>query len=311
MIRNALFLLLIFYSSSIVRGQYEHTLTFGVTTSFNYTIKTPKRNFPTIHAFVNYQAQLNYQDVMANYSSTISIYNNDVGNTYDLLKNKPQLDWTNSASVAWAGERDDFSKYVRILGNNNGYQLIHNRHDLGGVSANYILNSSGRNQFVGTIFATFHKFSFAYYNDGGLPMNYLPISDNFDRFWTGGLGLFYHDDEHRNMIELTHDQFTGYQDLKYDLLSVFGIPVDDYGGDGSHDRSYNSGSYKLKIALNENFDFLVGIAGSLRTNRGDNNKVRYFGLQDWIHLAGKIALHPNYDHNRLLFGFTNNNMRKL
>ena len=47
----------------------------------------------------------------------------------------------------------------------------------------------------------------------------------------------------------------------------------------------------------------AGVIGNLASKNG-----RYFGIQDIIHLKGRLSLHPNNDRNRFFIGgsFKNN-----
>ena len=67
-------------------------------------------------------------------------------------------------------------------------------------------------------------------------------------------------------------------------------------------NTYNTSQYQLKISTDRNFSIDAGIIGNLTDGNG-----RHYGLQDLIHMALKMPLHPNNDVNRFFIGATYNN----
>lgn len=176
------------------------------------------------------------------------------------------------------------------------------------LTSNYILNNHRRNQSVGSVSFSAPGFTINYYNDGAAPFNLLPLADNFDRWWTGGLGLFIHNRKSYNYAEINFDQFTGYTPLLYELSSILGIDVplyaDKYEGK-VQPRSYNTSSYAIRVFPVRNLAIDVGAIGSLVW------KGKIYGLQDIIHVLGNYALHPNNDANRFYLGATYINLTNV
>jgi hypothetical protein len=139
------------------------------------------------------------------------------------------------------------------------------------------------------------------------------LADNFDRWWTGGFGIYIHNRKNFNAAELSFDQFTGYSPLLYELSNIIGINLPDYNVDdttlmkrrGHVSPAFNTSSYNLKIFLGQGYAIDAGIIGSLRTNG------RVFGLQEIIHTMLRYPLHPNNDGNRIYVGGTYNNMNNV
>ena len=53
-----------------------------------------------------------------------------------------------------------------------------------------------------------------------MPLNLLGLGDSFDRWWTGGGGIYYHSTQKNNLFELTFDQFTGYERQYFELSAI-------------------------------------------------------------------------------------------
>ena len=153
-----------------------------------------------------------------------------------------------------------------------------------------------------------------YYNDGAAPFNFLPLADNFDRWWTGGFGIYIHNHKNYNIAELSFDQFTGYSPLLYELSNLIGINLPDYNVEDStagnrKDKitpAFNTSAYNLKIFPTAGYAIDAGVIGSLRNQSG-----RVFGLQEIIHTTFHYPLHPNNDINRFYIGGTYNNMSNV
>jgi hypothetical protein len=270
-------------------------------------------------------------NLKTNYGATIAIYNKSLGNNMNPLVSDIQVDFINTLSlgVGWGGMqgspfRSDFwegqprvgyTKYLRTMNQAPFFNLKHDFHSAVFLSSNFIVNNHRRNQTCGSISMTFGDFSLNYYNDGSFPFSTLSLSDGFDRYWTGGLLLMGHNNQGYNSFELSFDQFTGYRPLVYEFSNLFGMNVPEYDGSkgngngreiGSTHRdrfsssSYNSSAYNLKIYLDPNYAVDFGVIGSLMKNE------RHYGLQDIIHINGRMSMHPNRDINRFYFGITYN-----
>ena len=102
------------------------------------------------------------------------------------------------------------------------------------LASNFILNNHKRNQIVGSVSFSAPDFTINYYNDGAQPFDFLPLADNFDRWWTGGFGIYIHNHKNYNIAELSFDQFTGYSPLLYELSNLIGINLPDYNVEDSN-----------------------------------------------------------------------------
>jgi hypothetical protein len=182
------------------------------------------------------------------------------------------------------------------------------------LTSNFVLNNHQRNQIVGAVSFSTPDVSINYYNDGAPPFNLFPLADNFDRWWTGGFGIYVHNHRNYNIAEMSFDQFTGYTPLLYELSNLIGINLPDYSMEdsitknkrGNLSAAFNTSAYNLKIFLEPGYGVDVGVLGSLRTNSG-----RVFGLQDIIHTMLRYPLHPNNDVNRFYIGGTYINMNNV
>jgi hypothetical protein len=278
-----------------------------------------------------------------NYSFNVAIYNKSLGNSLNILYQDNQIDFTSSFSLGILQHPNlPYQKQFQTINNVPFYNIRHNARSAAIISTNFILNNHRRHQTVGAISFTVEQFSFNYYNDGGpligkgfgwtRPWYYnvllSPIlvtadlisglGDGFDRWWTGGGGVYYHTDQGYNLWEFNFDQFTGYHKLAFELGSVFGTDVQDYdlfAGSQSTDsttlkynlqtnnrvsNSYNSSSYAFKYFFDRDFAANLGIIGSLR----DYKNERFYAVQDMIHVGKRDPLHPNNDINRIFYGLS-------
>ncbi|MCC7504319.1 MAG: hypothetical protein IT259_03415 [Saprospiraceae bacterium] len=273
------------------------------------------------------------------YGASVAVYNKSLGNNLNPLVSDIQIDFVNSLSIGcgwrWDSNNEEgpnvgYRKYLRTLNNAPYYNLYHTYDNSVFFSTNFLINNHHRNQTVGTVSLTFDNFSVSYYNDSAPPIEWFNLGDGFDRYWTGGVMLALHKRYGvRNIVELTFDQFTGYQPLVYEISNVLGMGVPNYNSDASatpraqikarnSTTSFNSSAYNVKIFLDDNYAFDAGILGSLvykgkskkrTTPRGRSVRSRdslHFGLQDIIHINGHYSLHPNYDINRFYIGLTYN-----
>lgn len=282
---------------------YSSSFNFG----FNLYFNTGKgQKFPGWKAFCGLSATAtNKHHVLFNYGPSLALYSRSLGANLNPLGDDVQLDFAHSFSAGpWWGDAPGYTKHFRTLGNAAYYNTALNvRNDIL-LTTIFVFNNHKRNQSLGALSGTFGDFTINYYNDGGLPIELLPISDHFDRYWTGGLGLFFHNNSGFNYAEFSFDQFTGYEPLLYEVSSLLGIRVPDYnhtkGGDAQDlTTNFNTSAYNLRIMPYAGFGVDVGAIGALQLRNGIP-----CGLQDIIHTIGHYALHPNNDVSRFYIGGT-------
>ncbi len=290
--------------------RYQAHLSFGANLYF-YTGQGQK--FPGWKAFAGAGfSAINKHHFLLNYGPSIALYSKSLGANLNPLTNDVQLDFANSFTAGgWWGD-PYYTKFFRTFGDAAFYNTALDVRNAVMISTVFVFNNHKRHQALGALTGSFGDFTINYYNDGGLPIEWLPVSDHFDRYWTGGLGLFFHNNDGFNTAEFLFDQFTGYEPMLYEMSSLLGIRVPDYnqvdsGSAGSRiPANFNTSAYNLRIMPYRNFGIDIGVIGSLRTNNG-----AVFGLQDIIHTLGRYALHPNNDHNRFYLGGTYLNNPRL
>ncbi len=280
---------------------YSSQFNFG----FNlYFYSGHSQKFPGWKAFCGMSiAATNRHHFLLNYGPSLALYSKSLGANLNPLTNDVQLDFANSFSLAgWWGD-PFYNKHFRTFGNAAYYNTVLNVRNAVMLSTIFVYNNHKRHQALGGLTGTFGDFTINYYNDGGVPIEWLPISDHFDRYWTGGLALFFHNNSGFNSAEFLFDQFTGYEPMLYEMSSLLGIRVPDYNlGDDDKEgipAHFNTSAYNLRIMPYRGFGIDIGSIGSLRTTSGIP-----LGLQDIIHTLGKYALHPNSDANRFYLGGT-------
>ena len=124
-------------------------------------------------------------------------------------------------------------------------------------------------QQVSNVMLSVRDFYLTYFNDGGDPLSSY-FGDGKDRYWTAGLalGYFLNYDEEIHQMELSFDQFTGYNKFSYEtagLLHVNNVLYSDLEQFG-----YNTGRVSMKYLNHTN---QVGGAINLWN----------VGIQDMIH----------------------------
>jgi len=263
--------------------------------------------FPGTRIYVAMGASAQKGRLMLNYGPSFSIYTKTIGSNLNKFVDDFQIDFTNSISIGYGSkERTGYSKQIRTLHNGDYYNIVFNNKFLGFLTTNIILNNHKRHQVVGAINLSYDHVSINYYNDGP-PFNSIGLGDGFDRYWTGGGHIIYHGSRNQNIIEFSYDQFTGYAPLLYELSNILGINVPIYESETGEQktilRNYNTSAYHVKVNGGRYFNFDAGVIGNLASKNG-----RYFGIQDIIHLKGRLSLHPNNDRNRFFIGgsFKNN-----
>lgn len=281
---------------------YNNNVNFGCNL---YLYINKGQKFPGWKAFAGLSlAAVNKHYFIINYGPTLSLYSKSLGANLNPLTEDIQIDFAHSFSLGgWWGDAPGYTKYIRTIGNSAAYNLVLQQRNAVFLSTIFVLNNHKRNQALGAITGNFGDFTINYYNDGGAPMDWLPISDHFDRYWTGGLGLSLHNNSSFNYAEFAFDQFTGYEPLLYEISSMLGIRVPDYNikKDSGNKAvpSFNTSAYNLRIMPYRNYGVDIGVLGALQSSKGIP-----FGLQDIIHTIGHYALHPNNDFNRFYIGAT-------
>jgi hypothetical protein len=271
------------------------------------------QNFPGIRFNASAGVNSVYNNYfICNYALTLSLYAKTVGANLNPLVNDVQFDVVNSVSLGgcW-GETLRFNKYFRTFNNGAYYNFSTQQANSVMLGSHFILNQHYRNQLVGHVTVSTQWATLNYYNDGAPPISWLSLGDEFDRWWTGGLGVFIHTQDGYNLVEVMFDQFTGYKPQLYEISNVLGIDVPDYGNNKYRRRKkvppdFNTSAYTVRYFFAPGISAEAGIIGRLRCKNG-----RAFGLQDIIHILQGHALHPNHDINRFFIGgnyiYTNDN----
>jgi hypothetical protein len=297
-----------FRSSAQSHWKYNTQVNAGAHLNLTYG---KGQKFPGLKIFSGFSvATTNRDHLILSYGPSLSIYTKTIGANLNPLVSDIQIDFTNSFSVgyAWGGVMS-YMKYFRTVHTGDYYNISINNRNAILLTSNFILNNHKRNQIVGSISTSFSSFTFNYYNDGAFPFDLIPVADNFDRYWTGGGGLFIHNKNEFNRLEVSFDQFTGYTPLLYELSHILGINIPLYSdaNDKENKRTklpstFNTSTYQVKVFTDKNYAVDVGAIGSLT-----NNETGYhFGIQDLIHMSLKLPLHPNNDITRFFFGASYN-----
>src|SRR5258706_2055675 len=292
---------------------YKGYVNFGCNLNFTYG---KSQDFPGLRLYAAFIANGIYKkNFTVNYGPSISVYTKTLGANLNPTIGDIQIDFTNSlgVGVAW-GRELGYTKFFKTLNTGSFYNVATTKNYAAYLTTNFIINNHRRNQIVGSVSFSAHDFTVNYYNDGAPPFNLLPLADNFDRWWTGGFGVYIHNDKNYNTAELSFDQFTGYSPLLYELSNLIGINLPDYNVEdstiknkrGQVSPAFNTSNYNLKIFLGRGYAIDAGVLGSLRTKYG-----RVFGLQEIIHTMLKYPLHPNNDINRFYIDSTYNNMNNV
>lgn len=290
--------------------KYDWQFNFGANLNFIYG---KGQKFPGLKMFSGFSVSGVYKNhLMVNYGPSLVIYTRSLGANLNPLVGDWQIDLTNSFSVGYGWDDLSYTKYFRTINNGSYYNISSTKSYNIFLSTNYIVNNHKRNQAVGSVTLSGPGVTINYYNDGAAPFTFLPLADNFDRWWTGGFSVFVHSRNSYNYGEFTFDQFTGYSPLLYELSSILGINVPQYNqvktdslkGKSRIPSSFNTSSYNLKLFLTKGYGIDIGAIGALVDKQG-----RAYGLQDIIHMIGGFALHPNSDVTRYYIGGTYNNLR--
>jgi hypothetical protein len=332
--------------AQILDEDYQVTLGAMINLNHNLNGAAFKSNFSSIKAFAGFNGthtlKLNKHNVrnrgLLNYGFCVTIYNRSLGNSLNILNQDNQIDFTTSVTLGVLQHPNlRYFKEIQTINNSPFYNLRHCARSGVFMSSNFILNNHGRHQTVGSLTVTAERLSINYYNDGGpligqgfkfdrkkwwsyllLPFHLISgLGDGFDRWWTGGGGVYLHTKENFNRLEVTFDQFTGYHKLSFEINSIFGSDVQDYdlfqaiGKDSVVNKlnfrtsnatatNYNSSTYGVKYFFDKDLSANIGVIGSLR----DYKKERYYAFQDIIHLLKRDPIHPNNDINRIYYGLS-------
>ncbi|MEP6927628.1 MAG: hypothetical protein ABI834_08330, partial [Ginsengibacter sp.] len=293
--------------------KYNGYFNFGCNINFIYG---KSQRFPGIRVYSAFIISGVYRkNFTINYGPSLSIYTNSLGSNLNPLLTDVQVDFINSFSFGFSwGKNLSYTKFFKTINTGGYYNVASSKGYAAYLSTNLIFNNHHYNQIDGSVTLSTPDVSINYYNDGAPPFNLFPLADNFDRWWTGGFGIYVHNHKNYNNAELSFDQFTGYSPLLYELSNLIGINLPDYNVEDSTmpkrrnqlTPAFNTSAYNLKIFLGQGYAVDAGIIGSLRNNKG-----RVFGLQEIIHTMLKYPLHPNNDVNRIYFGATYNNMSNV
>jgi hypothetical protein len=316
LLKYFLFLMVLGFAKSACsqsNWKYNGYFNFGCNINFIYS---KSQQFPGIKLYAAFIANGVYKkNLTVNYGPSLSLYSNALGSNLNPLKTDIQIDLTNSFSIggAW-GKELSYTKFFKTINAGAYYNIASSKGYAAYLTTNFILNNHHRNQIDGSVTLSTPDVTINYYNDGAPPFNIFPLADNFDRWWTGGFGIYIHNHRNFNVAELSFDQFTGYSPLLYELSNLIGINLPDYNVQDTsllktrrpESPAFNTSSYNLKIFLGPGYAVDAGIIGSLRTDKG-----RVFGLQEIIHTMLRYPLHPNNDGNRIYIGGTYNNMQNV
>jgi hypothetical protein len=283
----------IIFISLFLRFEAQAQISFGGNLFLNYS---KKQQFPGLRLFVSAsfkkEVSKNFQLI---YAPSISVYTNTIGSNLNPSASDYQIDFSNTIMAGLVSSNVSCTtKSLRTLHNADYYNLYNDRDHGVFLGTNFILNNHQRNQIVASGIVNVNNFSILYYNDGP---DVLGLGDKFDRYWTGGLGIYYANNKGFNNIELSFDQFTGYQPLIYELSNILGFDVPQYSSK-KEKFNFNTSTYHLKVGFDNDLSLDFGVIGSLRSQN------KHFGLQDIIHMGRKMPIHPNDDNNRFYVGFS-------
>jgi hypothetical protein len=295
---------------------YKGTFNFGCNLILNYSRGSTA--FPGLKVFAGLGINGVYQNhFMLNYGPSLSIYTKTIGANLNPLANDVQIDFVNSLSFGAGTTNLPYYKMFRTLDNGSYYNVMLDKAYALLFTSNFILNNHKRNQVVGSLSFSFPHFTINYFNDGGAPFYLIPIADNLDRYWTGGLSVFVHNaDNYKvnfNSVEASFTQFTGYSPLLFEACSMLGIYMPNYnlqyeeGTNAPKTANYNTSMYDLKFFPMKGYGIDVGAMGALKDKSYRKMKEYYYGLQDIIHVKGGFSLHPNNDTQHFFIGGTFNN----
>ena len=305
-------LLLLTVEPALVKAQWASDIyaNFGCNVFLHWS---KAQKFPGLRVFGALSIVGTYRETfLLHYGPSLSIYTKTIGANLNPLVNDIQVDFTHSfsAGLGW-GDRTSYLKRSRTTHSGDYYNLVIRKANAFLLSTNFLFNNHRRHQAIGSANLTIGPVTVNYNNDG-VPFGDMMLADGFDRYWTGGGAVMVHSDRSFNYVELSFDQFTGYQPLLYEMANIIGINIPQYSADSSQRRkqipnNYNTSMYQLKIGLDLYASVDIGLLGSMYAARSR----RFWGIQDMIHLRGRYPFHPNTDKTRVFFGGTYTNNRRL
>lgn len=319
-LKRSLLVLLLLGNTGIALCQqgwvYNGNFNFGCSYTLNYCKGSTA--FPGLKIFCAFVANGVYKDhLILNYGPSISVYTKTIGANLNPLVSDVQIDFTNSFSFG-AGLNDlPYYKLFRTFDNGSYYNVLLKKDYAFLLSSNFILNNHKRNQVNGSITLSSPGVTVNYYNDGGAPFYRIPVADNLDRYWTGGIAVFVHNKNNYNTAEFSFDQFTGYSPLLFEACNMLGIYIPNYNLQYDEDKhgpkptNYNTSMYDAKIFFLRGYGIDIGAMGALKETSYSKLKEIYFGLQDIIHIKGGFSLHPNNDNQHFFIGGTYNNINDV
>jgi len=311
---SVFFLLLVSYNLA-AQPNFDCEVRVGIRFEFNYTHEELKSRYAaTTPGLMVFASSIFYgtlgeekigKNIQVNLGNTLSFYRKTIGNNWNPLNEKLQIDLVTTPTIGYASNVEDTfrRKYINVIGNSSAYNLYTKSDIFVGVSSNFVLNNRKRNQVVGAVTGSYKNVSVSYWNDW-LNLGLFSLGDNFDRWWTAGVNLYVHSKDNAfNNFELKMGQFTGYSKQIYEMLKIIGMRVPKYYENDQNknttEKTYNIFYYKANVSLNENFRLSGGAVGNLRFGK---NKNFYLGMQDIVHIIRREPLHPNDTKNKFQLG---------
>lgn len=151
------------------------------------------------------------------------------------------------------------------------------------LGTNLIVSSdkNKQSQRIGFVNLNGAGFQLSYYNDG-TPFGKIFLGDDEDRYYTGG-GVLSYDGAIRDSnsrysmvnLEISYQKFTGYNKSAFELSSLIGNAIVEYGADKDQ-IFYNKSMWRINSSLKQN-NMGFGLSYS------QNNSAKYDG-QSLIHL---------------------------
>ncbi len=153
-----------------------------------------------------------------------------------------------------------------------------------------------RNQQIGSMSASILNALVQYYNDGP-PFDKLALSDNYDRYWTGGgmLGVYFKNSySFLTDFVVRYDNYTGYQRNLYEIASM--LNIDNLPYLIVTEQLFNQARFQYKIGIKNVIDINYSVF-----------EPKYTDVQYLIHyLVSKSPFHPRPLGRRQTFGFDYN-----
>ena len=216
--------------------------------------------------------------LLVGHQISASLYSRGLGTSiFDDQNRRAQIDLVNSFFVAAGSRSDDPNVFYRpqLFNQRSACSFVHPFEHGAYLGTHFVVNNNRRNQQVG--FFVFHlgDFEFLYYNDGFFPFENF-LSDDYDRFWTGGGYLRY---QFRDFsLQFNYDRFTEDFTNSYVLakeLFLFGVPNKDM-----EPVFFNRALTSLKVQLKNGYEIGGGVLGHWK-----------YDVQDFLHNTLGFAKH--------------------